>query len=176
MGYCYLSLITDAYSKKVVGYHLGSSLEAQNSIEALKMAIKSRKTKENLIHHSDRGIQYCSKDYVKMLNKDGIQISMAESGSPYDNAIAERVNGILKNELLIDKSSSNITEAKAHLKQAIEIYNNRRPHLSCEMLTPNAAHNTKESFKRMWKTYPRHISNIINDLDCLSTFQQKEKK
>ena len=136
----YLSLITDAYSKKIMGYELLENLSTTGPINALEMALKSRKYSHGLIHHSDRGLQYCSKEYIDKLNQNNIQISMTENGDPYENAIAERINGILKYEFLIINGFKNLLEAKAVIKESIEIYNESRPHLSCNMLTPEKAH------------------------------------
>ncbi len=107
---CYLALFTDAYSKKIMGYDVSSSLATDGSLRALNMAIKQRKYKRSLIHHSDRGLQYCSNDYQAMLQKKKIKPSMTESYDPYANAIAERVNGILKQEFLLEKASGQYTD------------------------------------------------------------------
>ena len=137
----YLSLITDAYSKKIMGYHLSTSLETQGSIKALKMAIKNRIYPSNkLIHHSDRGLQYCSNDYQDLLSKKHISCSMTEAYDPYQNAIAERVNGILKQEFFPKSKNIDIKTMQIIVKQSVDIYNNRRPHWSCDMLTPNQMH------------------------------------
>ena len=140
-GHEYLSLITDYYSKKIVGYHLADNLKTASTIKALEMAIKSRKYPErSLIHHSDRGFQYCSDDYIKMLSDNHIQPSMTEEYDPYENAIAERVNGILKDEFDIAVGFINHLQAVKEIKYAIETYNTFRPHFSCEMMTPQQAH------------------------------------
>ncbi len=167
--YGYLNLITDAYTKKIVGYYLSESLEASGSVIALKMALKQIGGAKELIHHSDRGIQYCSKEYVEILKKQNIRISMTESGSPYDNAIAERVNGILKQEFMLGKNCATIEEARKQVAEAIAIYNEIRPHLSCGMLTPNQAHVSGVELKKMWKTYPHRWTRKINDKIELST-------
>ena len=139
-GFSYLSLITDAFSRKVVGYSLYPTLETLGCLEALDMAILSRKKNCKLIHHSDRGIQYCSAAYVDILNANNVDISMTQSGSPYENALAERMNGILKNEFYPKRIYQNHKEAKKILSSNIEIYNNKRPHLSLDYLTPTIAH------------------------------------
>jgi len=140
-GHEYLSLITDYYSKKIVGYHLADNLKTESTIKALEMAIKSRKYPErSLIHHSDRGFQYCSDDYIKMLSDNHIQPSMTEEYDPYENAIAERVNGILKDEFDISGGFINHLQAVKEIKYAIETYNTFRPRFSCEMMTPQQAH------------------------------------
>ena len=153
-GFNYLSLITDAYSRKIVGHYLSDSCSVSGTIAALKNALAQNKTEGGLIHHSDRGIQYCSKEYTSILKNKGICISMTENGSPYENAMAERVNGILKTELLQKRYESREQAVKA-IDKAIRIYNNKRPHLSIGMLTPEQAHKTKGELKMMWskKTY-----------------------
>ena len=106
---CYLSLITDAYSKKIVGYNIADNLNTQNSLIALRLAIKQRKNKKNpLIHHSDRGLQYCANEYQKLLSKNEIQPSMTQNSDPHENAVAERINRILKQEFLIDKYNKDL--------------------------------------------------------------------
>jgi len=140
-GYLYLFLITDAYSKKIIGYQLADNLEADHAVEALKMALKGMKQDcSDLIHHSDRGVQYCSDKYVKELNKRNITLSMTENGDPLENAIAERVNGILKDEWLYDLGKVDKGSMRKVVAQIIHIYNEERPHLSLDMLTPNVAH------------------------------------
>jgi len=140
-GFLYLSLITDAYSRKVVGYHIAESLQAANTLEALKMALRlNNKPLYNLIHHSDRGIQYCSYDYINLLKTHHIRVSMTESGDPLENALAERMNGIIKNEYLFNKNIRNLNHARVLLTQAVDAYNNERPHSSIKMQTPNKLH------------------------------------
>lgn len=156
-GFSYLSLITDAYSRKIVGYSLHPTLEATGCIKALKMAISSRKYELPfcLVHHSDRGIQYCCADYVEILKEEGISISMTQSGSPYDNALAERVNGIIKNEFYPKRVYQNHKEAEKALSRIIKIYNSKRPHSSVNYLTPDQAHNEMGILKMKWKHYSR---------------------
>lgn len=154
--YLYIHLITDAYSRKIVGYELSETLEAVHSVNALKMALSSLKKDGNnyLIHHSDRGVQYCSYKYVKLLQDYQIQISMTENGDPLDNAIAERVNGILKEEYLSCYEIASFEEAKALLKQVINLYNNERPHMSIGNLVPEKVHsNQLKRGSRKWKNY-----------------------
>jgi transposase InsO family protein len=140
-GYVYISLITDAYSHKVVGHHVASSLETIETLQALKMAVKGLPDNHfGLIHHSDRGIQYCSNEYVNILHNNSIEISMTENGDPYENAIAERVNGILKQEYLYDYSVQDISQAKLVLDCAVRLYNDERPHMSCDYRTPTLIH------------------------------------
>ena len=142
---CYLSLITDAYSKQIVGYYVADNLNTESSLHALKMAIKQRENKNQpLIHHSDRGLQYCSDEYQKMLIKNHIQCSMTQNSDPYENAIAERINGILKQEFNIDKFYLDLKASKQLVKESIEIYNNHRPHLSNHLLTPKQMHNQNQ--------------------------------
>ena len=149
-GFIYLHLVTDAYSKQIMGYCLSDTLAATASIKALQMALGKRVYKTKIIHHSDRGLQYCSAGYVGLLEQNEIGISMTQDGNPYDNAIAERVNGILKDEFLLDDVMSNFDEAKKQTDQAILCYNNKRPHLSCQMLTPIQMHSQTELKIRKW--------------------------
>lgn len=160
VSFVYLFLITDAYSRKIVGWHLSKTLKAQNALQALYMATSQLPANtRNIIHHSDRGIQYCSSKYVNYLQKHDIGISMTENGDPYENAIAERLNGILKTEWLYDMNLKNLAKAKEAVKQIINIYNTERPHSSIEMLTPTQAHQMKGTLKRLWKTYKRKKRN-----------------
>jgi putative transposase len=154
--FSYLSLITDAYSRKIVGYCLHPTLSAKGCIKALQMALHQRKYKsEMLIHHSDRGIQYCSQAYVELLKSDGIAISMTQSGSPYDNAMAERINRTIKDDYCPKKPFSNHNEAAMKIDKIIDSYNNRRPHQSIDYLTPNQAHEKEGPINKRWKNYPR---------------------
>lgn len=149
---CYLSLVTDAYSKKIVGYYVADNLNAESSLNALQMAVKSRKQKSQaLIHHSDRGLQYCADDYQRVLKKYGIKCSMTNNGDPYENAVAERINGILKQEFMIDTYHQDTAIMKVIVKEAIEIYNNQRPHYSNYMLTPELMHNQDKIQMRTYK-------------------------
>ena len=138
----YLALITDAYSKKIVGYNVSNSLNTEGSIQALKLAIKTRqsKNKGKLIHHSDRGLQYCSDWYQEILKENDIRCSMTESYDPYANAVAERINGVLKQEFMIDRFGKTLEQKTALVKDAINKYNNIRPHYSNGYLTPNQMH------------------------------------
>jgi len=156
-GFAYLSLITDAYSRKIVGYRLGPDLTARWSIAALEMALRSNPAREALIHHSDRGMQYYSAGYMKLLAKAGVRISMSEKSDPLENAIAERVNGILKQELL-ERRFTSFEEAKEEVDRAVGIYNNLRPHLSCDLLTPAEAHLRTGELTRRWKNYHREAN------------------
>lgn len=158
-GFNYLSLITDAYSRKIVGYHLSQHLKAQGAVAALRKAIKSLNgTSKGLIHHSDRGIQYCCQEYVDVLLDSEILISMTETGSPYENAMAERVNGILKTQMGLGKTFSGYKEAVKAVHEAIDAYNRLRPHMSCNYLTPNVAHQQTGILPKKWK--PSHKQNL----------------
>lgn len=147
----YLSLVTDAYSKKIMGWAIRLDLSAQGCRDALQMALNNRKYNSALIHHSDRGSQYCCKNYVDMLVENNIAISMAQTGSPYDNAIAERVNGILKAEFGLYSSNTGIEGTGKKIAESIQIYNQQRPHASCDYLTPEQAHRTEGSLIKRWK-------------------------
>lgn len=150
----YISFVTDAYSRKVVGYHVADSLDAIETIKALRMAIDGNKdVLENLIHHSDRGIQYCSSGYVTLLKKYGIIISMTENGDPLENPIAERVNGIIKGEYLENYEVNTLSVAKQLLERVVEVYNDERPHMSLGNLTPNQIHNRLAKGQKLWKSY-----------------------
>lgn len=150
-GHNYLSLITDAYSKKIMGYELLDNLSTAGPLKALESALKRREYTHDLIHHSDRGLQYCSADYINTLKENNVKISMTENGDPYENAIAERINGILKYEFLIIDGFKNHLEALKVIKESVGIYNDERPHLSCEMLTPNQTHLQQEIQIKKWK-------------------------
>jgi len=140
-GFCYLALITDLYSRKIVGYDISNSLELAGCMRALKMALAKARPAAGLVHHSDRGIQYCSNQYVSMLKKRKIKISITEENHCYENAIAERVNGILKDEFYLDQSFECLAHAKKATKSAIRIYNNIRLHLSLDPKTPEMVYN-----------------------------------
>lgn len=136
-GFSYLALITDLYSRKIVGYDFSNSLNLEGSLRALKMALKGKGTIKNLIHHSDRGLQYCSNPYTELLTVNKIQISMSEKGNPYENAVAERLNGILKGEFLLSETFKSEALANQAVEEAIETYNEHRPHMSINYMTPN---------------------------------------
>jgi putative transposase len=150
--YCYLFIITDAWSKKIVGWCLSQSYAVTGAIEALNMALHNNKITASLMHHSDRGIQYCCKEYTAILINKKATISMTENSDPYENAIAERVNGILKTELL-QKKYYDEQQAKKAIQKAMIIYNTKRPHLSIGLLTPDQAHKQERTFKKLWKNY-----------------------
>jgi transposase InsO family protein len=151
-GFGYLSLITDAYSRKIVGFYLSKTLAASGSIQALKMALQNNTNIKNLIHNSDRGVQYCCNDYVGILKNKKIKISMTENGDPLENAIAERVNGILKDELL-EEVYTNFASAQEGVAKAISVYNHLLPHSSISYKTPMELHSNNEPVERKWKNY-----------------------
>lgn len=138
-SHTYLALITDAYSRKIVGYSLNADMRTESIAMALKMAIRSRKTSLRLIHHSDRGIQYCSSLYQQRLHKAGIISSMTDGYDCYQNAMAERINGIIKEEFLTTKAND-IKELEKMIRESIQLYNRRRPHMALNMLTPEVVH------------------------------------
>jgi len=151
-NFAYLSLITDAYSRKIVGFYLSKDLTAKGPQQALKMALKANPNITGLIHHSDRGVQYCCDAYVKLLQDNKIKISMTENGDPLENAIAERVNGILKSELL-EEVFQNYEIAQTQVAIACSTYNHLRPHGSIDNLKPAEAHQKTGEIKKRWKNY-----------------------
>jgi putative transposase len=166
---CYLHLITDAYSHKIVGWTLSESLRAAATIAALKMAISQAGKSDltGLIHHSDRGVQYCCDAYVAILQEHGITISMTEDYKPTDNAVAERVNGIIKGESLYGLRRFNSPEhARNVLERYIHFYNHRRPHMSIGYKVPAVAHLERGLQEKKWKKknyLPKGVSNISTD-------------
>jgi transposase InsO family protein len=157
---CYLSLVTDAYSKKIMGYYVAGNMETKSTVMALKMAVRHRKDKTlPLIHHSDRGVQYCSDDYQKVLAKHSIRCSMTNNGDPYENAVAERVNGILKQEFAVDTYHAELDIMRKIVKEAIDTYNELRPHYSNDMLTPTQMHGQCDM---TMKTYKRKTAVRMN--------------
>lgn len=155
--FCYLSLVLDAYSKEIVGWSVGDTLETIYPLLALKMALKRLvgipKNEIQLIHHSDRGCQYASLHYVQLLQANGIKVSMTESGDPKDNAQAERINNTIKNELLKDKIFSSLKEVYDSVSAAVEFYNTQRPHMSINMMTPYEASLCTGEIKKRWISY-----------------------
>lgn len=135
-GYSYLSLITDQYSRKIVGYSLSKSLSVEGSMKALRMALKGVSEPSKLIHHSDRGIQYCSKAYTDLLRDNCVKISMTEENHVYENALAERVNGILKDEFMLGEKLQSFKVAKKMVREAVNTYNNERLHMALDYKTP----------------------------------------
>lgn len=167
-GFVYISFITDAYSRKIVGYHVAQTMEAVETIEALKMAISGFLNEPDcpfqLTHHSDRGMQYCSDMYIRLLNSSNIKISMTENGDPLENAIAERINGIIKEEYLNDYSVDTIEQARELLSAVVKLYNNERPHQSIGFLTPNQVHEKNIKTEKLWKNYYQKNTIIVNQL------------
>jgi transposase InsO family protein len=161
-GNLYLHLVTDAYSKQIMGYELCDNMTAISTHKALKMAISKRQYKDMpLIHHSDRGLQYCSSLYTEYLTANNIAISMTENGDPYENAVAERINGILKDEFGLGDQLNDIKEALKQTEQGILAYNHLRPHLSCNMLTPVQMH--RQQTMRV-KTYKQKVQTSLVDV------------
>ena len=155
-GISYLHLVTDAYSHKIIGWRLAASLAAVFTLEALRMAITQtgKDDLEGIIHHSDRGVQYCCDMYIEELQKYNIRISMTEDYKPTDNAIAERVNGTIKTERIYvqDHRFKNIKDATGQIRSFIDFYNNKRPHMSIGMQTPAMAHQQEGKQEKCWKT------------------------
>lgn len=138
--FAYASLVTDMYSRKIIGYHLSPDLSASGTLKALRMALRSVRNPSTLIHHSDRGVQYCSKQYIDELERHGVTVSMTERHHCAENAMAERVNGILKHEFGMKRCFKTIAAARQALSQGIWIYNNLRPHLSLDYAKPAQVH------------------------------------
>jgi transposase InsO family protein len=139
-GFCYLFLITDAYSRMIVGYYLSTSLGIEGALKALEMALSKKPEGAEVIHHSDRGVQYCSLDYVGLLKEHDVKISMTEENHVYENALAERVNGILKQEFMLGETFKNYETVFKIVKESIKIYNEERPHMSLNYRTPLSCH------------------------------------
>lgn len=161
--FCYLSLVTDYYTKEIIGWCVGETLEAKFAMEALSMALKriDDKPANYLIHHSDRGVQYASYAYTDILKEHNIRISMTECGDPKDNAVAERVNGIIKNELLMGMTFFSIEEVKSALKVAIDFYNNERPHMSLDWKTPSEAALCTGELNKKWVSYRENAIKLM---------------
>ena len=153
--FCYLSLVTDYYTKEIVGYSVGETLETCHTLEALDMALGhcSKEELHNLIHHSDRGVQYASYAYTDRLKLAGVSISMTECGNPKDNAVAERVNNTIKNELFKGMEFHSIGEVRQALKVAVDFYNNERPHWSLDGMTPAQACQMKGEIQKKWTSF-----------------------
>jgi transposase InsO family protein len=146
-GNCYLSLITDLFSRKIMGYNISDSMEASQSLKALKMAIENREyLLHSIIHHSDRGTQYCSEEYVNFAQKNNIRMSMTEQSDPYENALAERMNRTIKEEFCLDGVLRTKQQAYSVLDEAVFLYNNIRPHQALNYLTPNFVHKNTPAF------------------------------
>jgi transposase InsO family protein len=160
-GFNYLSLITDAYSRKIVGWSLQKNMHTKGPLEALEMALKELRGKEyNLIHHSDIGTQYCSNYYIKLLKEHQVQISMATQGYPYENALAERMNRILKEEFHMNAMLVNFEKALEIISHTIEKYNRIRPHSSCDYLTPEKPHLQSGEMRKRWKKSKQHLEKL----------------
>lgn len=164
----YISMITDMYSHQIVGYHVADTLEAIESVQALNMALSALGTEGHiqLTHHSDRGIQYCSQEYVNLLQDYKIRISMTENGDPLENSVAERINGIIKDEYLDNYEINNLFDARKLLTSVIDLYNKERPHFSISMLTPDEVHQSKNQIKteRLWKNYYKKRPTFVNPI------------
>ena len=160
----YLSVITDAYSRRIMGYCLHPYLTNEGTINALKMSLNNRITDMPLMHHSDRGVQYCSHEYVKLLNKENIAISMTQHGEAYENPIAERINGILKTEFSLNRVFKSRVEALLAVRIAVQAYNNVRPEMNCSNLVPAIAHETAVPLVKYWKNRRKKktIVQILN--------------
>lgn len=156
-GFVYLSLVTDAYSRKIVGWNLDQSLGVESTLKAAEQAIKQCNKPKGVIHHSDRGIQYCCYAYTDRLKEKGVNISMGQAGNCYDNAMAERVNGILKNEYLLDAEFVDLEHARGATKEAIFLYNYKRPHWSLNLKKPAEVHATKDMGKGLRDALPAPI-------------------
>jgi transposase InsO family protein len=158
-GFLYLSLITDAYSHKIMGYAVADNLEAVNTTRALHMALDNpTEIPDCLIHHSDRGIQYCSFDYVSLLKQNNIQISMTENGDPLENPVAERINGILKEEYLRHYPLTNLKQVIELVDDVVDRYNRLRPHQSINMITPEVAHEKQLPVNRTWSKKKEYLT------------------
>jgi putative transposase len=175
-GFLYLYLITDAYSHKIIGYNLSNDLKAQSAVVALNMAISQAQNCQDIIHHSDRGIQYGCQEYTAILNDKKIRSSMTEPNSPTQNAIAERVNGILKTEWIYETKYATKEQANKDIGRIIRIYNNDRPHASVSMLTPAKAHITKEPLKKMWKNYYKKKPVNVGTLEASAVLNVNQSK
>ncbi|EGT0627732.1 TPA: IS3 family transposase [Citrobacter freundii] len=138
-GTAYLSLVTDACSRKIEGYHVGENLQTENVVKAFRQALRRRKTTGPLVHHSDRGLQYCSVLYQSVHERNGITCSMTDGYDCYQNALAERINGILKNEFLLSRPAD-LAQAREMVKESVAIYNHERPHLALKYKTPDDVH------------------------------------
>jgi len=160
-GVVSITLITDAYSHRIMGYYLTTDLEAVSSLEASRMAMTQvGDVPEGLIHHSNRGVRYCFRKYVDMLQSHGITISMTENGYPLENAVAERLNGILKQEYLDLGQADTAEEVRAELDRAVFLYNTQGPHASISMFTPDKVSNNLIPVQRTWKCYYKKQSPV----------------
>jgi putative transposase len=161
-GFVYLSLIMDAFSRKIVGWALQPTLEAKGPVAALKMALKTRKKKTELIHHSDRGVQYCSWAYVDLIQAVGIKMSMCSSAEPNENSMAERLNRTLKEDFKLENGFVSEEAALKAIPEVIETYNNYRPHASLDYKTPTQCHHSGQVEKLRWYPYKKiRFSNVV---------------
>ncbi|MBE8719733.1 IS3 family transposase [Sphingobacterium pedocola] len=169
----YLSLVTDAYSRKIMGYCFREDMTTIGCVRALEMAVDNREWVDlPLIHHSDRGTQYCSTFYVEQLTRGKIAVSMTENGSPYENALAERVNGILKNEFEFYTKNLSFSDMCLHIDKSIDSYNNIRPHSSCDYLTPSEAHRQNATLRKRWKEYPKNY--IVTEKELMELTNEED--
>lgn len=164
-SYAYLFLVTDLFSRKILGFKVSDNLSANSAVEALIIALNNMNDIDDTIHHSDRGIQYCSYDYTGILKEYGIRISMTENSDPLENAVAERINKTVKEEFTEEKqiSFSNFKEAEIMISQIVKFYNDERPHRSLEMFTPSMAYQMNRELKRKWKTYYTNYSKLMDN-------------
>lgn len=171
-GFYYVFLITDACSRKIMGHCLAQSMDGVHALSALRMAMSgSRHALMGQVHHSDRGSQYCYAKYVNCLRSHGMRISITQSSDPRDNAIAERVNGILKNELMAHLSPENFTQAKEMLDEAVRIYNEERLHMSIDLTVPAKAHELDHRLPQRWKNYYAPVNPIQDKPELLTLMQ-----
>lgn len=171
----YLFLITDAYSRRIMGYAFRTDMSTQGTLDALDMAVKNREYPDMpLIHHSDRGSQYCCSEYVQMLAKENITISMTQNGDPYENALAERMNGILKVEFNLYESASGFTDTAKKITASIKAYNEERPHGSCNMMVPVEAHKCSGELKKTWKKYPSKKSQQNSKKEAMPALSKEQ--
>ena len=169
--FCYLSLILDAYTEEIIGWSVGPTLETVYPVEALKMALKRLEgmKKRELIHHSDRGVQYASGEYVRILQELGIRISMTETGDPKENAQAERINNTMKNELLKGRRFASIEQVRAAVEKAVGFYNYQRPHMSINMMTPAEAAFCEGVLDKWWISYREKAVRAILEKHALES-------
>ncbi|WP_113652758.1 IS3 family transposase [Pedobacter namyangjuensis] len=160
--FLYISFITDAFSRKILGYNVADNLLSIETVKALKMALLDAQDTEFLCHHSDRGLQYCCNEYVQIIEESEVKISMTETGDPRDNAVAERLNGIIKNEYLSSYTVNDLEEGKQVLDFVIKLYNEERPHMSIGNLTPEVVHRGNTTPTQLWKNYYNKNSTIVN--------------
>jgi transposase InsO family protein len=175
-GNCFLGMVTDAFSRRIMGYSIEDNMEASTIAKALDMAIKSRQYQHALIHHSDRGMQYCSKEYVNLAIKNNIIMSMTEHSDPYENALAERMNRTIKEEFCLDHVIPTRKLVKDAVKEAIELYNNYRPHLSLSYQTPYQRHQKYTTEKCSFtKSNKAEVSSAEEQLTRISLTDGNDK-